>query len=161
MQKYRAFVQMALASNWSLQIHRANPTIRGKYSESRTSQSFSHPSAPTDSATGGNLAWVAEEGWNELKRALNGPEVQLKTQRNCERVWNGLEQKNTLEKYKKPQLYRVQGSEIQSKKSQKHGFFSCMTSGSKIHCLSTEKKRVLLCLLWVLYMFKCLDWSHI
>jgi len=43
MQKHRAFVQMVLASNWSLQIHWASPTIRGKYSESRTSQSSSHP----------------------------------------------------------------------------------------------------------------------
>lgn len=90
MQKYRAFVQMVLASNWSLQIHWANPTIRGKYSESRTSQSFSHPSAPTDSATGGNLAWVTEEGWNGLNRAQKGPEVQPKMQANHERVWKGL-----------------------------------------------------------------------
>lgn len=99
MQKYRAFVQMVPASNWSLQIQRANPTIRGKYSESRTSQTFSHPSAPTDSATGGNMAWVAEEGWNGLNRAQKRPEVQPKTQPNCERTWTGLQKIYTLEKY--------------------------------------------------------------
>lgn len=45
------------------------------------------------------MAWVAEEGWNGLNRAQKRPEVQPKTQPNCERTWTGLQKIYTLEKY--------------------------------------------------------------
>lgn len=152
MQKYRAFVQMVLASNWSLQIHWANPTIRGKYSESRTSQSFSHPSALTDSATGGNLAWVTEEGGNGLNRVQKGPEVQPKMQPNCEEFGKDWE-KNPIhwKNIKSPSCRGFRDLKAKARKAK-----TMVSSPAWLQkAVCSIKSRVLLCPSWVLYMSAC------